>query len=508
MARPYTISPKQAEGLEVYRKHRCTLFSGPRRSGKTGGALNCVADHAWLTDQGNIACICISQSAGIDSGIWTTLTEKIIPAYQEAGRLKWHKPPYTQNVTKKPTCEVLNQHGTVSKIQLDSLNDEKEVEARYRERDFTMIFVNQLSNFKSPKTFSILKQCLRSYHLGSSELHFLADTNPADDGERSWIYQNWYVLRTTPDDRLNPKLLARKKELALVEMMIHDNIFLTQEEVDQLVADYADDPDLYARYIEGRWVQSNENALFTSVFSHNRHVMGEVETPANPDPVIMVPENDTWELIASWDPGTSANSAAVIFEKVIRTGSDGKEQPPRFKLLDELVIVETEHLLEEFVREFVAKMRWWEEKMGRKYKWKHWSDRSVYDQKEPILNRYYHQLIHDFSDGEIVLVAANRAPGSVAKRVDITKRALFEGRLLISNDKCPNCIEMFKSLPRSRNSVAIIPPDNRHKHAFDALSYGLAEESSDYLATSFINRVRLRRLAELKEDDGLILVPH
>ena len=191
----FTISPRQKELMELCRKAKFVLASGPRYSTKTVGCLHCVADHAWRTDRGNIAMVSVSQSAGLDSGVWEDLVGVIIPQWIASGcGMKWHKKPFTANVTKKPTCIVTNQHGTHTKIQLDSLKHEHEVEHRFKNKRYSMMYVTELSNFVKRKTYDIWGECLRMLHLKEEDHLFLADTNPGDEGEDSWIYFVWYVM--------------------------------------------------------------------------------------------------------------------------------------------------------------------------------------------------------------------------------------------------------------------------------------------------------------------------
>ena len=482
---PLTIAPKQLVAMEVCRKKKFTLLSGPRYSAKSVGALAIVCDHAWNTSHAEIAITTVSQSVGLESGIWQQLVEGILPKYMALGQgMTWIKKPHTSSVSKKPACIVGNKFGGKSKIQLESLKDEKEVEARFKSKNYSMMYVPELSNFQHRKTFDIWAESLRSLHLKENQYLFLADTNPADDGDESWIYHIWFVhARQTYEEYVifqterglpalpEPTFLSFKNALGLVEFEIADNIFASAERVAELTARYAHDQDLYDRYIRGLWVKASSTALFARQFRENLHVIGELQTPGNPEPEIMVPEPNTWELSTSWDPGNSANSAAVIFETIVRP------EGPAFKILDEIVLVDTDHTIDEFTIRVLTQMLWWEQFMGRAYSWKHWSDRSVFDMREPQSNRYYHQLIHTASGGQITLEAADRGKGSVAQRVDLLRRLLFERRYLISRTRCPHLIQAIKSMPAHKQDANAPSPKSQHKHIFDAATYGPASES-------------------------------
>lgn len=519
----FTISEKQRQLMEYCRFKKSVLAAGPRYSTKTVGCLHCVADHAWRTDRGNIAMVSVSQSAGLDSGVWEDLVTVVLPQWINSGMgMKWVKKPFTANVTKKPTCVVSNQYGNQTKIQLDSLKVEREVEARFKNKRYSMMYVTELSNFKNRKTYDIWGECLRMLHLKEEQHLFLADTNPADEGEESWIYNVWYELPSmtyeeyVEDCRKHGATIleerafnVRKTTHQLLEFLIDDNIFASQQRIDELVARYSVDQDLYDRYILGLWRKASTDALFAQVFRPHCHVIGEIETPGHPDPEIMVPEAATFELKTSWDPGAGINSAAVVFEKCFRKGKgkDGKERDISiFKILDELVVTDEDHILDDFTEEVVAKMRWWEERMGRAFQWNHWSDRSVFDMKEPRANRYYHQIIHSASNGEITLVAADRGPGSVRQRVNLCRKLLFENRLYASKDKCPRLIEMFKSMRKGPSESQAIAKGSKHKHVFDAMMYGIASECEEEMEEMALNTVRTAK-NEKAEPSSLIAVP-
>ena len=498
---PLTIAPKQLQGMEMCRRKKFVLFSGPRYSAKSVGGLCAVCDHSWNTKHAEIAIVTVSQSIGLESGIWTQFVEGILPKYMALGQgMQWIKKPHTASVSKKPTCFVNNKYGGKTKIVLESLKDEDEVEARFKSKGFTMMYVPELSNFARRKTFDIWSESLRSLHLKDSDFLFLADTNPADEGDESWIYHIWFIHahqtyeeyclfqqeRGLPvvEERV---FLSFRDSLGLVEFEIADNTFASQQRVDELTARYAHDQDLYDRYIRGLWVKASSGALFCRQFRENIHVIGQMETPGNPEPEIMTPEESTWQLCTSWDPGNSANSAAVIFEKWFPNGVKGR---PHFKVLDEVALIETEHTIDDFTQRVLERMLWWENFMGRDYAWKHWSDRSVFDTKEPQSNRYYYQLIHSASGGRIVLEAADRGKGSVAHRVDLLRRLLFEQRYLISRTRCPQLIQMLKSMPAHKQDPNVPHSRNRHKHIFDAGTYGVASEAYEEMGNEMYDFLR------------------
>jgi hypothetical protein len=180
----YLLKPMNPKGellLDTCKKKRLTLASGTRLSTKSINALHIVCDHAWNTKLGNIALVTLTLGAGTDSGVWQQLMEMVIPHFG----LKFKKKPYNEGSSKKPSCVVFNKYGEGVKIQLHSLKHEDEVEERFKNKSFSMIYVTELDLFKKLKTFSTWVLCLRMPHLKDNELLFLGDCNPADEGTAS-----------------------------------------------------------------------------------------------------------------------------------------------------------------------------------------------------------------------------------------------------------------------------------------------------------------------------------
>lgn len=515
-----TTSPKQDELRRMCQQKKYVLACGPRISGKTMGALHCIPEWCWRTPHANAVLLTISQTVGFDSGVWKELTETVIPEWINGNfGMQWVKPPFIMGVSKKPTCQISSSDGTIATIQLESLKNEDEVEDRFKPRKYGMIYVPELSTFRKRMTFDTLAETLRMSHLRDEQHLFLADTNPSDEGVQSWLYKLWF------EPAEDEKEVALKRRTGRVDFTLFDNPFVTKERIEELKSRYSHDQDLYKRYILGEWVEATTDALFYQVFRANFHVRGEVSTANNPDPEILVPEANCIELVTGVDPGSSANTAWVIAEKTFRTekyktpeGEEVSRRVPVLKYIDELVVIDEAHTLEEFTVEFMRKMEFWEKVMGREGKvlWRHWSDRSAFDTRSAESNRYYHQIIYDASvmaieDGTvsitqpIILQAADRGPGSVEQRIDLWKRLLFDERVFFSAEKTPKLIQMNKSIKRSKTLSHGIQKGSPHKHVFDAASYLAASECYDELARQVM--MNMRRLRRRDHESSLVSVP-
>lgn len=485
----------ESELVDIYVPETNCFIGNGFINHNTMGCLHVLCDHAWNTMLGNIVLITISQSAGINSGVWEQLTQMVIPAFG----LKYAKDPYNQGASKKPCCEVWNRHGGKTKIMLESLKDEKEVEERFKNKSYSMIFVTELDIFKFQKTFLTWAAALRMPHLGLNEHLLLADCNPADEGTAHWIYKMWYELRIDPDCR--PELRAIRDQLGLLEFNLDDNNYSTKEEIELIKSQYADSTDLYDRYIKGLWVTASENALFRSVFKEQIHIIGDVATRTNPSPSILIPEPECFELYGGWDMGV-VNSAFVVIEKVVR--NVGGRSVPFFKILDELVLVDQDFLMSAYVEAVMEKMKFWEDFIGKPVQWTHWSDRSAFDFHDKLAGRYDHQEVADVSGGKIQLMAAmdgRRTNETVRQRIDLFRKLLFQTRVFFSAEKTPMSIEMCKSLKKGRGQFSTIQKDSKHKHVFDAITYAIATECSEEL-----NRNVIGQLHPQTSESGLVRV--
>lgn len=494
-------------------KKNLVLLNGPRWASKTFACQHATAQHAWNTDRGNICILALTQSVGIDSGVWQHLTEIFLPEWIEQGNfgMEWTRTPCIMNVTKKPYCKVSNCNGNSTTIALESLKNEDEVEGRFKGKAYSMIWINELTKFKKRKTFDTLKQCLRMPHLAPEQHLLLADTNPdLVLGKESPWYQLWYDLRGADDSELhkfvpdgeNPdKIKPLRDALRVIEFTIDDNESLTQEKKDTLYAEFCHDPDLLAAYYFGQWVTASVDAIFHKVFRPLYHVVGEMETPGNPDPEMLFPEPTCMELIGGWDPGSSTNWAFALAEKFFLENKDYKGKP-LFKGLDEHVIVGEDVDVYDFLERVIEKMVFWQtwvkKLYNREVRWRHLSDRSVLDMKDIQSGKMYQEIIFEVSTEiglSIFLEATERKGGSVEAGTDLMRRIFWEDRLFFNRARCPHAIQTFKSI-RKGKGYQIIAKGDRHKHSYDSWRYIIQSECREELQRRVISTLMKQREAE------------
>lgn len=486
---------REKNGLRKY-----ILASGARWSGKTIAALHAVVDHAFNTKNASVCVLTITMGSGTASGVWTLLTETILPEWISGGfGLEWARKgePRTDPSSKRPYCIITNKFGGRSRIELNSLRDERRVEADFKGRLFSMIYVSEASNFKLVKTYMTLLQILRVKGLPEDEYVLLLDTNPADDGEDSWMYREFYTFRTARPETLDPDVVPRQKFLQLIEFLPDDNLFLTEDFRRQKKAEFSSDPDLFQRYWLGKWKRAKMGALFSDVFLPAKHVFGIL---GDEDPEVLVPEEDCQILFSGWDYGPT-NPAVVIAEQFYPFTGPLADKCA-FKFISEVATTEGQELsIGEFTEMVVEQMERWEEFLGRPVEWRHFSDRQAFDVREPIALRYQYEAVYASSAGRIELESVARGPGSVSARIRLWRKMLHQDRLIFSAAECPKLIEANQSLPCGAKSYSIAKA-SPFKHPWDASSYLVSALCLDELHGE-ISMMRTAKQSELR----LVSVP-
>tara|TARA_R100000742_G_C4276596_1_gene97780 strand:- start:288 stop:1760 length:1473 start_codon:yes stop_codon:yes gene_type:complete len=464
-----SISPKQ---LEIFNcNKRYLLVSGPRYSSKTIGVLHRLMRHCWETKSGRVGIFC-KTIRNAKSGVWSDLIDIIIPEWVEnLEGFELTVPPKVDGVTKMHYMRISNIHGNETEIQLHSLDNDHDIEEKIKGTRFSMIFFSELSNFKDNCVFTISKGQLRLPGLDYGRHQWIGDTNPAEEGTSSWIYKLWYD-EPNKEDHPDPEYAS---QFAIIESMIHDNPYLSEWDKKDLIATFRGDPEMYDRYVLGKWTASSTDSHFGKVFKPDIHVIGNVDSPIEDEWEVVLPSEGCTELIGGWDLG-DRNHAFHILEKVETVNGI------RWSVLDELVVLHADVSLEDFAGEALDKIERLEEHIGNQVRWTHWSDNSSMIRYRASANTYDHRVIAAASDGKINLIGAPKFSGSVRQRVKLIKDLLMQNRLHVSAH-CQRTIEMFKFLRKGKSAGQYVTSDD-NKHSFDSLSYALIGEMSSDLIIS------------------------
>lgn len=517
------ISPKQAAILNELL--RFLLVTGPRLASKTIGCEHAIPWHLWNTPGavGMMLGKTISQNS--DAGTWAHLVNNVIPTWIE-GRMvngerkpfgfEWETEPRMEATTHKLYFEIRNKFYDedpsigISRMYLDSLDNEADAEDKFKGKQYSLIYWTELSNFKLRRTFDVLQECLRSDVWKPEQQRMICDTNPAEEGPDSWIYKLWYWFRTldlsnirTAEDIQNldeetrdglnlnevvdeevPELILGLQELqnqlAVHEFTIDDNIFLSPAQKRAQRAKYSHDSDLLARFYFGKWVKAAGVGIFKEVWRPAIHVLGELPTPLEPEPDLLLPDEKCNSMLGGWDIGPR-NVSVHLIDKVLRDfpskDRDGNRidvPKPTFSVLDEYHRLGEPQKISDVVRRVLDKVHYWEDILQKPVLWIHWSDRSSFEKYDNIADSYEHLEVFQESNGEIELRAVIKGAGSVERRIDIVQRLLFEERIWVGRVKCPALIDMFSAM--KRNKANKLGQTNIFKHAFDSFSYPVSHE--------------------------------
>lgn len=422
-----------------------------------------------------VAIFARTRKSADQGGVFTDLVETILPPWVEANigmRVctgpKNAPTPLTDGGTRILYFDVSNVHGNKSRVQLHSLDYDFDVEAAVRGTRFSMIFFSELSNFKNRIVFTITSEQLRCPHLLDNQHQFLADCNPAEEGADSWIHKLFYKERVM-ENHPYPTEQARYE---LFEFFIDDNPFLSEEEKTGIKARHAHDPDLYSRFVEGKWTRRTEAGLFSDVFIHETHVLGNCDSMNEDEWELLLPGEDVSKMLTGWDPGSSKNHSMHFLEK----------RGNVFHVIDEVASLGINLTTADFTDVVMQRMEYWKKFIHdcchtNPVEWRHWSDSSAFETFRAgggVLGNYDHNIIAMQSSGEIMLSAAPKGKGSIFKRIDIVRRLLFQNRLFVSA-RCVKTIEMLGGICKGKSSVELVE-DSPLRHIFDSLSYALGAE--------------------------------
>lgn len=525
------ISRKQA--LLLQEKKRYTLVDGPRFASKTIGCLHDIPWHLWNTPNAIGMMLGRTTTQNSDGGPWQYLTENVLPQWEEGDfGFELVTPVRMEAVTHKFYFETTNKFDGVSRFYLESLDVEGDAEKKFKGKNYSYIYVPELSHFKFRKTFDVLQECLRCPWLRPDQQKMICDTNPADEGEDSWIWKLWYWFRTIDLDSLDEEtkvdlnlhmikdeaqmtralnaLRRLQNNLAVHSYTIDDNIFITEEQKEEQFAKYAHDKDLLDRYYYGKWIKASGDGLFREVWRPSIHEVGEPPKP-NEEPEFMVPEEGCIELGGGWDISSRRNTALALIETVMveceeRNKSTGEKEiilRPGFKILDEYVSLGRQQSISTVADEALERVEFWSKQCARPPRWEHWSDNSSFDVSGQSETSEA-QDIYRLTGGVIELRSITSFPqlkikghGGVERRIELIQRLLFENRIWVNKNKCPSICEMFASIKRGSNGK--LSSTNIFKHAFDAISYYIAVKS-------FLDMKRTPRIETNKERSGAGLI--
>lgn len=477
------LAPRQAEVFNCYDMY--LLCVGPVRCGKTIACCHRLLRHAWETPQARIGIFARTVKSAFAGGAWSDLVEVVLPVWLKAEMgMRVTRGPKVEGSTRLHHICVSNMHGGESEIQLRSLDFDGDIESVIKSARFSFFWFSELSNFKDRIVFDATTERLRMPHLPDNAHQFIADCNPDDSGQESWIWKLFYKERLAE----NHPFPEYQKRFRCIEFSLADNIWMTDSDRNAIFARYAHDPERRDRYCYGKWTTSTEKGLFSEVFMADTHVLGNASVYDEDDWDIILPSETCSNIITGWDIGSSKNHAAHIIERIGAPGDPNS----RFHVIDDIASIGVMITTEDFVTMVDDRLQFWARYINehchkQPIEYRHWSDTTAFNQFRAALGGYDHMIVALASDGRIMLQASPKGRGSIFKRVDLVRRLLFQNRLFVSA-RCKATIQMLGSLKKGRTKMEPVE-DSEMRHVFDSLTYALSSELINELADSWQPRI-------------------
>jgi len=495
--------------LEVYNcMKRAMLVCGPRLSGKTIAVLHKIVRHLWEVKGARVAMFSRTLKNSKDGGPWMKMQRDILPEWFKSGiGIRYttmgadKRPgPKVDGQTRTPFFRVRNGYGGESECMLFSLDVDNDVEDKLKEMEFSLIYFSELSKFGTRGVLQYGLPALRMLNIPFEQQQWIADTNPAEEGESSWIYRAFYLERKWTYDEYTahntevglPVLPERvfdffKTNSDVLEWGIRENPRLDPRQIDEVTVACGSDIGMYERLVNGKWVFGfgDQSRHFRGCFRENLHVVGNCSSQNEDDWEYLNPSPTIAELITGWDLGDK-NHAAVAIERNVISGRS------YFSVLDELVNIGKEMSVEEFTVAFMGLIEGnpdmpegrlsIEEIAGHRLDLERaWSDRSSIEKYQSTGDTYQHLEVYAASRNRIQLIGVPKAKHSVAQRVRLLKKLLMQGRIRVSAH-CTMTIQMLRDLKKGKGALNYVV-DDENKHVFDALTYALLMECAEELQT-------------------------
>lgn len=489
------MASRQAEVFNSY--HKFILCSGPVRCGKTIACANRILRHAWETPSARIGIFARTVKSAFAGGVWSDLVEIVLPIWLKANMgMQITKGPKVDGSTRLHFLRVSNMYGGESEIQLRSLDFDGDIESAIKSARFSCFWFSELSNFKSRIVFDTTTERLRMPHLREDQHQWIADSNPSDEGEKSWIYSLFYKERLME----NHPFPDVQRKFQCIEFALADNIWMTESERNEIFARYAHDEDRRNRYCYGKWTSRTDAGLFSDVFMADTHVLGDARAFSEEDWEVILPTETVSTMLTGWDIGTSKNHSGHIIERI---GPPG-DRNSVFNVIDEAVSIGLMITVEDFTEIMVERWDFWlqyirEHCHTKGVESRHWSDTSAFNTFRAALGGFDHTVVAMASDGKFMLAGAPKSRGSVFKRVDLVRRLLFQNRLFVSA-RCPETIKMLGSLKAGKTKMEPVDRSTGSIHVFDSLSYPLSSELVGELADTWNGFSNIGRI------DGLVSI--
>lgn len=473
---------------------RVVLCVGPRLGGKSRAVLNRIVRHMWETPDARVGMYAKVGKQAKAVGSWKLLHSVILKEWIKANiglrytSTKKDVPGPTEDINRTPYFSITNAHGGQSEMYLFALQHDDDAEEKMKDAEFSLIFFSELDKFFSKKVLTVALPSLRMSHLRYEDQMWIADCNPSEEGEQSWIYQTFYVERgmtfleyrehqrkmERPDSMTEEEFKLFYGQLEVIEILPEDNLFVDKRQLQEVKMSCSNDPGMYARLIKGKWVWGGGDSS-----RHFRSIIGNaiVGDIGGDEWTILAPSDSCYKLTTGWDVGEAINHAACAMEVAI---IDGKKH---FKVVEEHISIGRTLSVWKFTEGFMEKIDALEEECKRKFSIEDtaYADQSSVTKYNAIADTYPHMEVRAASGERVFLRGVPKPAGSVRMRVKVLQDLLRAGRLHVSAH-CIGVITMLRDLKVGK--IYFVMPDDDNRHIFDALTYPILMEMAEELQES------------------------
>ena len=524
---------------EIYdTRKRLVLAEGSRISGKTMGVCQKVLRHMTETPMAQVGAFATSIKAAKDCGSWQLLHRVIAPEWLSANLLtrtgrkveyiseNWsgEPGPKRDSNTRSEYFSWRNIYDGQSDCTLFSVHNMDEIASIVKQKNFSLVWLMELSTFKDSRIIYMTMPCLRMKHLTPfdgtpNNFHqLLADTNPDEAlGDKSWIYELFHTMRDNPrghetveklkkwfgdDPEIIDQFQEYLNEMEVIWMHWSENPHVTKQQINDLRFGCLGDEALLDSSYRGTWGKGGAKSEkhFAKFFSPSEHIVGGGPGEGTQ---IDLSENSPC-LYVGWDIG-KVNHAVSMLDKVLV--SVGEREMSSWNLLDEMTSIGAQKLLEDFVcgweenKEWVPgvldKMLAIEKASGKKLQFVHWADDSAINVFNASTGSFdYLDILAASRQWIKKQVAAGVLKAADERRYEINLKGvakpahsrerrvrLLQGLLQTNRFHASYCCgdtqEMLADMKQSPKEF-IVKGDN-FQHIFDAITYPIFSEMREEL---------------------------
>lgn len=462
-----SLTPAQEQLF--YSDARYILAWSEKFSGKTIGCLHKVMKHVY--ENRNAFAILLTRTGNMskDGGAWHKLMTQVLPQWCEGLGLKWKTGTDKQHNT---FVWVQNQYNEWSMIMDTSAPNPDQLEERFRGREPSIVFVDELTSCNSDKYFRAIAAQLQRRPGVDGVQQYLAATNP--DDPMHWVYQLWFV------EAYDEKTDKWSEEFV--------NIYFPREENRKNVGDayfksleetYRGDTTGAAWMIEGHWVpRPSGDGLFRDIYNPVVHVR-PLDESGNPDQRRRLRPVAANPIIMGIDPGSVYN--AFVLQQHLRI-----DEKMKWMIFDELVSTKKRISYEAFIPMVMRRIRWWRDEIKDEIPVVWISDLSAFNQYRAAqgsfdvleIERIYEANRARFKLEPMKVKGCPKFNGSVVARTRLGQTMLANEEVIVSSG-CAMVHKMFMALEGKKQRLGeaidpdamLTPQRSDFIHTWDAVSY-------------------------------------